>query len=77
MKMYCNLLPREIKMDAKSCESASSLCNLHDTLKNRTGALKALREKLVSHGCLLLPLFETKLPSKLLEKWELELTDRG
>ena len=28
-----------------------------------------------SHGCILLPLFELKLPSAILEKWELELAD--
>ena len=27
------------------------------------------------HGCILLPMFETMLPSEVLEKWELELAD--
>ena len=42
---------------------------------NRTRALEALGVTLVSHGCILLPMFETKLPSQLLEKWLLELAD--
>ena len=29
----------------------------------------------MSHACILLPMFETKLPPALLEKWELELAD--
>ena len=64
-----------IKMDAKSSVSASSLRDLYDTLKNRTRALEALGENPVSHGSILLPMFETKLPPQLLEKWELELAD--
>ena len=55
--------------------SASSLRDLYDTLKNRTRALQALGENPMSHGCILLPVFETKLPPQLLEKWELELPD--
>ena len=38
-------------------------------------ALEALREDPTSNGCILLPIFETKLPPQLLEKWELELAD--
>ena len=70
-----SLVKSVIKMDAKSSVSASSLRDLYDTLKNRTRALEALGENPVSHGCILLPMFETKLPLKLLEKWELELAD--
>ena len=29
----------------------------------------------MSHACILLPMFETKLPPVLLVKWELELAD--
>ena len=29
----------------------------------------------MSYGCVLLPMFETKLPPQLLEKWQLELAD--
>ncbi|KAL9954332.1 hypothetical protein ACROYT_G041854 [Oculina patagonica] len=70
-----SLVKSVIKMDAKSVVTASSLRDLYDTLKNRTRALEALGENPVSHGCILLPMFETKLPSELLEKWELELAD--
>lgn len=63
------------KMDAKSTVSASSLRDLYSTLKNRNIALEALGEDPVSHGCILLPIFESKLPPQLLEKWELELVD--
>lgn len=60
------------KLNAKSAVTASTLRDLYDTLKNRTGTLEALGEKPMSHGCIL---FETKLPSELLEKLELELAD--
>lgn len=70
-----SLVKSVIKMDAKSVANASSLRDLYDTLINRTRALEALGETPMSHGCILLPIFETKLPSELLEKWELELAD--
>ena len=63
-----SLVKSVIKMDAKSSVSASSLRDLYDTLKNRTRALEALGENPVSHGCILLQMFETKLPPQLLEK---------
>lgn len=69
------LVKSVIKMDAKSVVNASSLRDLYDTFMNRTRALEALGEDPMSHGCILLPLFETKLPPQLLEKWELTLAD--
>ncbi|KAJ7378903.1 hypothetical protein OS493_019594 [Desmophyllum pertusum] len=65
----------QTQMDAKAVANASSLRDLHDTFINRTRALEALGEIPMSHGCMLLPMFETKLPSELLEKWELEFAD--
>ena len=69
------LVKSVIKMDAKSVFNASSLRDLYDIFMNRTRALEALGEDPMSHGCILLPLFETKLPPQLLEKWELKLAD--
>ncbi|XP_068756894.1 uncharacterized protein [Montipora capricornis] len=69
------LVKSVIKMDARSVVNASSLRDLYDTFMNRTRALEALGEDPMSHGCILLPLFETKLPPQLLEKWELTLAD--
>ncbi len=57
------------KMDAKPVVTVSSLRDLYDTLKNRTRALEILGETPVNHGCILLPMFDTKLASELLEKW--------
>ena len=70
-----SLVKSVVQMDAKSVVTAPSLCNLYDTLKNRTRALEALGEIPKSHGCIMLPIFELKLPSAILEKWELELAD--
>ncbi|XP_044176591.1 uncharacterized protein LOC122959338 [Acropora millepora] len=70
-----SLVKSVVQMDAKSVVTAPSLRDLYDTLKNRTRALEALREIPKSHGCILLPIFELKLPSAILEKWELELAD--
>ena len=61
------LVKSVIKMDVKSVVNASSLRDLYDTFMNRTRALEALGEDPMSHGCILLPLFETKLPPQLLE----------
>ena len=55
--------------------SASSIRDLYDTLKNRTTDFEAHEENPVSHKCILLLMFETKLFPQLLEKWELELAD--
>ena len=68
-----SLVKSVIKMDAKSSVTASSLHDLYDTQKNR--ALEALGDIPKNHGCILLLIFELKLPSALLEKWELELAD--
>ncbi|XP_067047748.1 uncharacterized protein [Acropora muricata] len=70
-----SLVKSVVQMDAKSVVTAPSLRDLYDTLKNRTRALVALGEIPKSHGCILLPIFELKLPSAILEKWELELAD--
>ena len=70
-----SLIKSVINMDANSNMSASSLRNLYDSLMNKTRSLEALGESPKDHGCILLPIFETKLPSQLLERWELELTD--
>ena len=70
-----SLVKSAVQMDAKSVVTAPSLRDLYDTLKNRTRTLEALREIPKSHGCILLPLFELKLPSVILEKWELKLAD--
>ena len=47
-----------IKMDAKP------LRDLYDELKHRTRVLEALVENPMNHGCILLPMFETKLPTQ-------------
>ena len=70
-----SLVKSVVQMDAKSVVTAPSLRDLYDTLKNRTRALEAPGEIPKSHGCILLPIFELKLPSAILEKWELELAD--
>ena len=64
-----------VQLDVGSPVEAEALRELHDTLKNRMRALNALGENPMIHSCILLPIFETKLPPKLSEKWELELTD--
>ena len=69
-----SLVKSVVQMDAKSVVTARDR-DLYDTLKNRTRALEALGEIPKSHGCILLPIFELKLPSAILEKWELELPD--
>ena len=70
-----SLVKSVVQMDAKSVVNAPPLRDLYDTLKNRTRALEALGEIPKSHGCILLPIFELKLPSAILEMWELELAD--
>ena len=70
-----SLIKSVINLEPTSSLSARALRELHDTLKNRTRALEALGEQPMSHACILLPMFETKLPPAQLEKWELELAD--
>ena len=70
-----SLVKSVVQMDAKAVVTAPSLRDLYDTLKNRTRALEALGEIPKNHGCILLPIFELKLPSAILEKWELDLAD--
>ncbi|XP_044180997.1 uncharacterized protein LOC122962152 [Acropora millepora] len=76
-RVYLYLKPDTpvVQMDAKSVVTTPSLHDLYDTLKNRTRALEALGGIPKSHGCILLPICELKLPSAILEKWELELAD--
>ena len=69
-----SLVKSVVQMDAKSVVTARDR-DLYDTLKNRTRALEALGEIPKSHGFILLPIFELKLPFAILEKWELELAD--
>ena len=64
-----------VQLGVRSDVEVEALRELHDTLKNRIRALDALGEHPMIHSCILLPIFETKLPPKLSEKWELELTD--
>ena len=64
-----------VQLETRSNVEVESLRELHDTLKNRIRALDALGENPMIHSCILLPIFETKLPPELSEKWELELTD--
>ena len=56
-------------------EPHTSLCELHDTLKNRIRALEGLNENPKDHTCVLLPVFEMKLPPEISEKWELEISE--
>jgi len=64
-----------VQLEVRSDVEVEALRELHDTLKNRIKTLDALGEHPMIHSCILLPIFETKLPPKLSEKWELELTD--
>jgi len=57
-----SLVQYVIQVDAKSAVSASALRDLYDTFVNRARALEALGEDPTSHGCILLPIFETQLP---------------
>lgn len=70
-----SLVKSIVQLKVRSDVEVEALRELHDTLKNRIRALDALGEHPMIHSCILLPIFETKLPPKLSEKWELELTD--
>ena len=70
-----SLVKSIVQLEVRSDVEVEALRELHDTLKNRIRALDALGEHPMIHSCILLPIFETKLPPKLFEKWELELTD--
>ena len=70
-----SLVKSIVQLEVRSDVEAEALRELHDTLKNRIRALDALGENPMIHSCILLPILETKLPPKLSEKWELELTD--
>lgn len=75
VEVISSLVKSVVQIDAKSVVTTPSLRDLHDTPKNRTRALEALGEIPKSHECILLPILELKLPSAILEKWELELAD--
>ena len=70
-----SLVKSIVQLEVRSDVEVEALRELHDTLKNRIRALDALGEHPMIHSCILLLIFETKLPPKLSEKWELELTD--
>lgn len=65
-----------VQLETEPNAGVASLRELHDTLKNRVRALDVWGENPRIHSRILLPIFETKLPSELSEKRELELTWR-
>ena len=71
-----SLVKSIIKFEPKAnMEAHTSLRELHDTLKNRIRALEGLNENPKDYTCILLPVFEMKLPPEISEKWELEISD--
>ena len=70
-----SLVKSIVQLEVRSHVEVEAPRELHDTLKNRIRALDALGKHPMIHSCILRPIFETKLPPKLSEKWELELTD--
>jgi hypothetical protein len=70
-----SLVKSIIKFEPRADAEAASLRELHDTLKNRIRALEGLSECPKNHACILLPVFEMKLPPEICEKWELEISD--
>lgn len=70
-----SLVKSIVQLETRSDVEVESLRELHDTLKNRIIALDALVENPMTHSCILLKIFETKLPPELSEKWVLELTE--
>ena len=75
-RIIISLLVKSIvQLEKRSNAEVQSLRELHDTLTNRIRALGDFGENPMIHSCILLPIFETKLPPELSEKWELELTD--
>ena len=64
-------------LDVPEKADGKSLRDLYDTLRNRMRSLQSHGLKLDDNPSLsmvLLPIFDTKLPRELKEKWELELT---
>jgi len=64
-------------LDVPEKADGKSLRDLYDTLRNRMRSLESLGLKPDDNPSLsmvLLPIFDTKLPRELKEKWELELT---
>ena len=76
--MLANELVKSIlNLDIPEKAEGKLLRELHDTSRNRMRSLESLGLKPDDNPSLsmvLLPIFETKLPRELKEKWELELT---
>ena len=70
-----SLVKSIIKFEPKANMQAASLHELHHTLKHRIRALEGLNENPKEQTCILLPVFEMKLPPEISEKWELEISD--
>ena len=72
-----NFEPPSKKKKKKKKTDGKSLRHLYDTLQNRIRSLESLGHKPDDNPSLfmvLLPIFDTKLPRELKEKWEFELT---
>ena len=66
-----------LNLDVQVKADGKSLIHLYDTLRNRMRSLESLGLKPDDNPSLsivLLPIFDTKLPRDLKEKWEFELT---
>ena len=76
--MLVNELVKSISnLDIPEKADGKLLRELYDTLRNRMRTLESLGLKPddnLSLSMVLLPIFKTKLPCELKEKWELELT---
>ena len=59
-----SLVKSIIKFEPKANMQAASLHELHHTLKHRIRALEGLNENPKEQTCILLPVFEMKLPLK-------------
>ena len=71
------LVKSSLILDVPEKADGKSLRDLYDTLRNRMRSLESLGLKPDDNPSLsmvLLPIFDTKLPRELKEKWELELT---
>ena len=77
-RLLANELVKSILvLDVPENADGKSLRDLYDTLRNRMRSLESLGLKPDDNPSLsmvLLPIFDTKLPRELKEKWELELT---
>ena len=77
-RLLVNELVKSIlNLDVSVKTDGKSLRHLYDTLRNRMRSLESLGLKPDNNPSLsmvLLPIFDTKLPRELKEKWEFELT---